>query len=287
MPKRKAKKDEAPPVEKKEEQKPEAPPEAAKPEKKVAIVGCSDTKTLAPLNDPSWEIWAMNNAFAHVTKRDVWFEVHPIKYENGIYYRRQLVRRGVFTWSQEFRGATVNQYMQMLAELDIPVYMQRHWECIPKSVPYPLQEIVQKFGTYFTNSVSYMIALAILQGATHIGCWGVDMATGSEYGHQRPSCEFFLGIAAGLGIIITIPPEADLLKTRFLYGFQEREATQWESKMLQMLGGMEKRKNEAAQKAQLSQKQVDQYLGAEMAIREIQRIWSNHQDTQIWQNKEV
>lgn len=268
-------------VKRKAEAKPEAVPVAA-PVKKVAIVGCSDTKTLAPYDDKSWDIWAMNNAFGHVKRPAAWFEIHPIKFEGGQYWRRKLIRPGVFEWSKEFRGQEMMAYLEGIAKLDCTVYMRQHWDIVPKSVPYPLEEITAKFGRYFTNSVSYMIALAILQGYREIGCWGVDMATATEYGPQRPSCEFFLGIAAGLGIKITIPKQADLLKTKFLYGFEEREQCEWEAKMISMLDAMAARKAKAMNQYEVANKQIQQYIGAEEAVREVQRIWSNLADTKIW-----
>ena len=514
-------------------------------EKKIAIVGCSDTKHLAPHNDPSWEMWGMNNAYTNVPRRTGWFEIHPIKFTDGKYFRRKLIRPGVFEWSNEFRGQPMETYIRDLAGLDVPVYMQQHWDAIPKSVPYPLQDITSRFGDYFTNSVSYMIALAIMQGATEIGCYGVDMATGcpapdvkvltadlrwvradslqvgdevmafdemptdsggnsrrwkkaavtacpkitkpcyrlkledgtemivsarhgwltygehqnkwraqeniitpyhrhdrptrvvkvldtwdrdltwesgylagafdaeghisqrprsnsntcnitvgfaqksnvmcetvekiiaqygfrfrdktgstgsngdcnkfaikggkpeilrflgstrpprlmnkfnpdilgqliskdnvaviesefigdhpvigleteaktfiaegicshnSEYGPQRPSCEYFLGIAVGLGIKIVIPKQMDLLKTKFLYGFQEREATAWESKLVMMKEAMEARQAKALNQIEIGKKQNDQYIGAIEALKEIQRIQSNWGDSKLWQD---
>ena len=263
---------------------PDNPTPAGKPEKKIAIVGCSDSKDLAPYDDKSWEIWAMNNSYMHTKRHTRWFEIHPIKFEDGHFYRRKLMRPGVFEFSKEFRGKLTDDYMKDLAALDCPVYMQQHWDIIPKSIPYPLQEVIAKFGNYFTNSVSYMIALAIMENATEIGCYGVDMATATEYGPQRPSCEFFLGIAAGLGIKLRVPDKADLLKTRFLYGFQEREQVAWEVKMHGIMEGMALRKQKALQSYEMAKKQIDQYVGAEEAVREVQRIWANLADTQIWRN---
>jgi len=511
--------------------------------KKVAIVGCSDSKNLAPYDDKTWDVWAMNNAFSHVVRRTAWFEIHPVmQLPNGQFQRRKLIRPGVFEWSDEFRGMPMKEYIESLAHLGCPVYMQQHWDAIPQSIPYPLEEITRKFGRYFTNSVSFMIALAIAQGYREIGCYGVDMSaactapdvkvlrsdlkwvradslnvgdevigfdetpdeakfrrwrtatvtscnrftkpcyrmkledgtemivsarhgwltnaehnyrwraqenmitphhrtdrpsrisrvldtwdhddsweagylaaafdgeghisqaprnpekyksythglvTGyaqkpnelsetvdrilqkrgfscrmnveedsgtrkyringgkseilrflgsirpprllgklntdilgqfiskenvaiiesefignhevigletstktfiaeglashnSEYGPQRPSCEYFLGVAVGLGIKVHIPPQADLLKTRFLYGFEERLQVAWESKMQQMLDSMEQRKAKALAQAQHAQKQIDQYVGAQEAIRETQRVWSNLNDAKIW-----
>lgn len=255
-----------------------------KPPKKIAIVGCSDSKDLAPYDDDSWEIWSMNNAYAHVRRRNLWFEIHPIKKENGKYYRRKLIKPGIFEYVTDFRGAKVEEYLMELARLDIPVLMQQKWDIIPKSEPYPIDKAVKTFGTYFTNSVSYMIAFALMQGATDIGCYGVDMATGSEYGPQRPSCEFFLGIAAGMGVKVTIPPAADLLKTKFLYGFQEREQAAWEEKMAGIQQSMASRRNKAQQELDLASRKVQQYIGAQEAMMEIERIWSNLQTTTQWRD---
>lgn len=271
---------------------PQRVPQPPPVHKKIAIVGCSDTKTLAPYGDPTWDIWAMNNSFVHTRRHTKWFEIHPIKFENGTYWRRDLIRPGIFKWVNNFRGQDMRDYMQSLANLDCPIWMQQQWECIPKSVRYPIEEITAKFGRYFTNSVSYMIAMAIKEisdsgGKGEIGCWGVDMATQTEYGPQRPSCEFFLGIAAGLGIPITLPPQADLLKTRFLYGFEEHEQTAWDEKLMSMLSAMGRRKMEAMQKFEMTRKQIDQYLGAEQAVKEVSRIWSNLMDPKIWKDKQV
>jgi hypothetical protein len=155
---------------------------------------------------------------------------------------------------------------------------------VPKSVEYPVKDMIAKFGGYFTNTISYMLALGISEGFTDIACYGVDMATGSEYGPQRPSCEFFLGIAAGLGIRITIPPEADLLKTRFLYGFQEREQSAWEMKIANMLNSMQVRLQKAQMTQQAAEKQINQYIGAIEGVKETQRVWSNLMTKKTWRD---
>ena len=62
-----------------------------------------------------------------------------------------------------------------------------------------------------------------------LGVYGVDMMVGgefhgTEYGYQRPSCEVFLGYAAGLGIEVTLPDESDLLAAAFDYGDERANA---------------------------------------------------------------
>ena len=259
--------------------------------KRLAIVGCSDSRHFAPYAiDPAkpeeaWEVWGVNNGYAEMPRWTRWFEIHPIKCENGKYLRRKEIRPGLIEFSPEFRGSDTEGYLKTLAALGCPVYMQKTWpEIIPQSVEYPLKTVLEKFGYYFTNTISYQIALGIMEGFTEIGLYGVDMATGSEYGPQRPSCEWMLGIAAGLGIKLTIPPQADLLKTRFLYAFQEREQSAWELKMANMKNSMLKRLSKSQNAVAIETKKADQYTGALEAVRECERVWANLMTKKDWRD---
>ena len=62
------------------------------------------------------------------------------------------------------------------------------------------------------------------QGYKTIGLCGVDIAldgvTGeTEYAHQRPSVEYYIGLAEGRGIEIVIPEVSELLRCGYLYGW--------------------------------------------------------------------
>ena len=115
-------------------------------------------------------------------------------------------------------------------------------------------------------------------GFKEIEVWGVDMAVGSEYQNQRPSCEFWLGVAAGMGIKIHIPAEADLLKSRFLYGFEEPLQNEFTKKMKKLRTDMIAKLNSANNQLVMAQKTVEQYQGAIHAAQEIDKIWSNFDD---------
>ncbi len=253
--------------------------------KKVAIVGTADTCKLAPYDDPNFEIWGVNNGFLVMQRWDRMFEIHNIVKAGDQYLRRA---------QKEFRGQTVKQYMESLASLNVPVYMQQHWDEIPMSIQYPLIPVVQHFGStlgwfnqpdfqgmltrqydaYFTNTISYMMALAIMEGFEEMHVYGVDMAVDSEYHHQRPSCEFFLGIAVGRGMKVYIPPEADLLKTRFLYGFEEPAQDQFVRKMKNSRASLEKRLSDVRNgKANIDSKE-NQLIGAIIGIDEVLKNWS-------------
>lgn len=179
---------------------------------KVAILGSAEsTRDKAPFDDPEWEIWGlawrvhdhprMNRIF-EVHNRDVWGEyVVPEAYERF--------------FSDPFDKSGIN----------LKVYMLPHEAArFEKVTPYPVEEAKALMGgrNYFTSSFSYMLALAILEGATEIACYGIDLVAGDEYIEQRPAAEFLLGIAHAKGIKITIPGESALLQSGFVYGLQDR-----------------------------------------------------------------
>ena len=241
---------------------------AQKKRKKVAIVGCADSKDLAPFNNPEYEIWGVNNLYAFIPPGSAhrWFEIHQIEF-NG----QSFIRRGKLA----FRGKPITEYLAEINSLGIPIYMQKHWPNIPNSVPYPLKEVIAKLGGYFTNTISYMIALAIYEGFERIDIYGVDMAVDSEYYYQRPSCEYFIGVARGMGIEVYIPPQADLMKTRFLYGFQEKIETDFEMKLDNTQKSMQSRLQQAEAQEEEAKCKKHQYIGAMSALKEMKRIWGS------------
>ena len=179
---------------------------------KIAIVGGAESRNLAPFEYPEWEIWGCNNVYLGIPRYTRWFEIHKIWFDGQTYYRRG---------EREFRGVQVKKYMQELADLSIPVYMQKCWPIIPKGVLYPLDKIVGRFGRYLTSSIAYMVALAIREGVTDLALYGINMGMGDEYDKQKPCIEYLLGYAKGMGVRVTVAPESMLLYTPRLYGFEE------------------------------------------------------------------
>ena len=188
--------------------------EVRKP-RKIAILGTAEPHwRAAPYADESWEIWTCGGIFASVPRTDRHFEIHA----------KPETCKG---WGQsvEQEAAARNVYWDWLNQRGPTAVLRApHPDCPDASV-YPIDTVLEAFpDRYFTNTVSYMIALALLEGCDELGLWGIDMAlsgTGiaDEYGVQRPSVEFYLGIAVGRGIRVHLPPETTLLKCRKLYGF--------------------------------------------------------------------
>lgn len=172
-------------------------------QKKLAICGlATTTRMAAPFNDPTFDIWTCHAGYKVLPRVDVLFEVHDPK---------------VFgTHPEQFEKA----YYEDLQKWPKPIFMQEHYPEIPSSIAYPIKEIVEQFGRFNTNTIEYMIWLAIRQGYEQIGIFGVEMEHGTEYVDQGRGVVYSIGIAMGRGIGIYIPPECQLFKLRWMYGFE-------------------------------------------------------------------
>lgn len=183
---------------------------------KVAIVGFTSSRAEAwpLLDDPEWDVWGMNNLHAQpevppAARFDRWWDLHPA--------------------DDIMKDAQHAAWLASGAD-GVPVQVWQARPEWPTSLTFNKAEVVERFGRYFTNSVSWMLSAALLQimsqspdgivppeGAA-IAVFGIDMAQGGEYSAQRPSCEYHLGIAVGRGIEVILPPTSDLLQCAEMYG---------------------------------------------------------------------
>lgn len=180
----------------------------AKPKKtKVAIVGFTDHKKLAPYNNPEFEIWGMNALFFHgdeVPRADRWFDLHPVEKID-------------------------NERWKWYGQQKIPVYLQQLVEGVPSAVEFPAERLRQLFRsfftedfdrrTYYTSSIAWMIAFALDEGFKEIHIYGVDMSQDEEYFGQRNGVEFWMGVCAGRGVTLYVPKASDLLGATHEYGY--------------------------------------------------------------------
>lgn len=209
---------------------------------KLFIVGFAPSWNETPWSVPGAHYWGLNNLHKVAPDRpwSAWFQLHDIG---------------------KHHAHDAEEHLQWLRTCGIPVYMfAEHMSYdIPTAVPYPREAVVEHFGHYFTNSVSWMLALAIMSGQfPEIGIYGIDMAQDEEYQHQRPSVEFFLGWARGKGIDIDIPATADLLKAPFLYGIDEG-ADQFMAKLDARIADLTQRQNEVQAAMNNLQGQLNQH----------------------------
>lgn len=174
--------------------------------KKVAIVGfASSTRLKAPFDDQAWEIWGMNQLYRYIPRLTRWFEMHQ--------------HEGPHSYVADMVPGT--DYIAWMRACPVPIYMVSSRPDFVTSITYPLDQMLSEFGTdYFHSTVDYMLALAISEGFEEIGVWGIDMAHDSEYEHQKPSGSFWIGVAKGRGIKVTIPHESALLHKVHRYGYE-------------------------------------------------------------------
>ena len=177
---------------------------------KVAIVGFAPS-TMADVthiwNDPDLEVWGLNQLYmafpGMVERADRWFQIH----------HRHSYDQTVG------RDMTHHQWLQK--QTRFLIYMQKKEPDVPASVEFPVDYFLSKYRRYFTNSISWEIVTAIDEGFDTIYIFGVDMAQDSEHQFERPSVEYFIGLAEGAGANVIIPEKSDLLKSMYLYPYED------------------------------------------------------------------
>ena len=176
---------------------------------RVNIIGSAPGFEDAPVNDGF--IWGVNNMH-FLRDVDLIVDVHASRND-----------------PQEDKDKA---HLRLLKEKNIHAYLHSEIEGMPNVERYPIEEITKEFQIdYFGSGIDYIIALAIYKGATEIHLYGIWMAQGSEYAHQKPSVEFWLGYAMGKGIKIVIHGKySAILRTHngLLYGYQTHQ--QWVDK---------------------------------------------------------
>jgi len=174
--------------------------------RKVALLGgVASTLAHAPFDDPSWAIWSHSSVVPKLARRvDRWFDLHPPH------------------CFQEVRKCGRADYYGWLKRCTTPVYMQKHYPEIPASVRYPIERIRAEWPMVpFGSQTAWMIALALTEGVTHIGLFGIHYQFETEYAEQRANAELWVGIAMGKGVHVVIPDGTPLAREPIdLYGYE-------------------------------------------------------------------
>jgi hypothetical protein len=225
---------------------------------KIAIIGTApSSRSLAPVNDPSWTIWACSAGNQGMLPRvDAWFEIHSN-----------------LLWPEHEHFG--KPYIEWLNQQKFPIYMQDNSQ-VARAIPYPKDEIVAEFGRYFfTSSFAWMMALAIKMGAKEIGLWGVDMASRDEYILQRSGGHFFIQEAVRRGIIVHVPKESDLAQPPALYGFDD--STNFMRKLCAREKELQDRINPMKQQREQLNQNITYLEGALEDIDYMKSIWGGAQ----------
>ena len=186
-----------------------------KPSRKIAIFGTTPSRMEGPVNGQNdWERWTIGPGGKDTHGWDRLFEIHG-------------------TWPEDFKG-----YLNDLSKIKSPQSVYTLWPMTSKmeewahghnkdvkwlsetiegdwssNVVVDRDALYEKYGRmWFSSSISYCLALAIDEGATDIGCWGIDLESGEEYISQHMGCKHFLDLAKAVGINLHFPAGCGLMR---------------------------------------------------------------------------
>lgn len=188
------------------------------------------------------EIWAVNEAHRGLNGRiaDRVFQLHVRNWRES--ERRYLNDRNggsLPVGSDPDCFGRNQEHVDYLRTCGVPVYGQQVWEDIPTSIRYPFEAVSEMVGIplppsgkkrlWATSSFGYMAALLITEHLTaspsllglatttgshdpagRVGeliCIGIELPLGTQRERiwEWPNFAYYLGMAAGLGIKITLP----------------------------------------------------------------------------------
>ena len=110
--------------------------------------------------------------------------------------------------------SNIARMMDWLKTTTTPVITSRSHPDYKALVEFPLAEVLTRFPYgYFNSTAAYAVAYALHVGATKISCFGMDFtyADANDAEKGRACVEFWLGMAAEMGIEISLPKTTSLL----------------------------------------------------------------------------
>lgn len=82
----------------------------------------------------------------------------------------------------------------------------------------PYKALLERFGSVFSSSISWMLAYALFLGYDEIALYGIDMIADDEYGAQRDYLFYLIGWARYQGVKIETKEYAGVHLAPEMYG---------------------------------------------------------------------
>ena len=192
---------------------------------KVAICGSGGVRDM-PWDDQAWECWALNNFWN--SARDSqgrlaasrWWEQHQIRPDTD----------------GPDAGLTIQDEndMRWIDTCPVPLYTTEPWPRNPNAVVWPVDYFARKYRDYFACSFAMQIVQALEEGFGELLVCGLDLLLGTKReATVESSCvSYWLGLAEGRGMRVTLAPRADgheqlLLRHPFRYGHEYWPERRW------------------------------------------------------------
>lgn len=193
----------------------------------VAIVGThTDTRELAPFQNPSIDIWVFNEVAGQIRKQEDGSRRSWAWRVNGVFQMHQPA-----IYRSKHNRSDPHHWEWLQKAHKFPIWMLEQDVDVPQCEMYPLDELcdalLSKFRQgnppeerrYFTSTIGYAIALAIYKGYENIEIYGIEMSSATEYTYQRDCVAAWTFYALGRGIAVT-HYGGDAIYDRPLYGYE-------------------------------------------------------------------
>lgn len=200
-----------------------AAPAPQKKERKIAIFGTTPSRMQGPVKgDDGWERWTIGPGGKDVHGWERLFEIHQIwplgfgeipedqdtSYLNDLSKVKppqQIVTLQAMPAAMEEWALGHGKSQKWLKD-----HITGDWS---SNVVINRESLFDKYSRmWFSSSISYCIAMAIEEGATDIGCWGIDLESGEEYIAQHAGAKHFLDLARLAGINLHFPEGCGLIR---------------------------------------------------------------------------
>jgi len=210
------------------------------PAKRVCIMGTAQSWKKTPFHDSSWDIWSLNDAYMLRPPRiNRWYELHPIDKMVFRSHNQKVIVKDSIPDGHYVRPEGHLEWLKAQAET-IPVFLQKEppadWPANARR--FPIEPVEAEFGSsYWASGPAYMLAQAVLEGATEIMVTGIHLATEAEYREQRPQWENLIGRILGRSVKestipgfrvyegavkIVLPDECPILKHGWKYAYEAK-----------------------------------------------------------------
>lgn len=186
---------------------------------KVALVGPQSDAINAPVDDPQWDIWGLNDCAYYLRdgeglfRADAWWELHPADER---------------LWARRPEG-----YREWLRDLPCWLYMFEFNAVICNLQPKHIdsETLVEQGRDFFTCTTAYQIARALQLKYQTIGVWGMSFQAKRELVAERDCVSYWLGVAEGRGVqVIT---NEQLLCYPYRYGLDDVQERPYRETLVQ------------------------------------------------------
>ncbi len=186
---------------------------------RVCIYAAGMGRDQAPLEDDSWEVWALNL-------------VPPIDGQGRL--------RASIWWDIHQAKSQTSDDMRWIAKCPVPIVVP---PCLMNAskmaVALPVEKILQKFpNAPFSSTFCWQMAMALMMGYETIGLFGAELAYGDarERTVEWAGLSYWIGYAEARGVEIARPRRSRLGRHPRLYGLQYDEEIRSTKQYLRLIG---------------------------------------------------